>query len=151
MRAKEFIAYAVTYDQEDCLFWLFSTYKKGYGQLTVSRSKVRRAHRLVCSIVRGEPDGPHILCLHSCDNPGCVNPRHLRFGTAADNSAEMVKHGNSTRGRKNSNVKLTVRQVRQIRKFLLRGWSQTRIPAKFNVSRSAILGIHSRKNWSWLE
>lgn len=28
--------------------------------------------------------------LHSCDNPRCVNPSHLRWGTAADNTNDAV-------------------------------------------------------------
>lgn len=31
--------------------------------------------------------------LHSCNNPKCVNPKHLRLGTASENMQQMIKEG----------------------------------------------------------
>lgn len=35
--------------------------------------------------------------LHSCDNPLCCNPAHLRWGSHAENMAEMAARGRGTR------------------------------------------------------
>jgi hypothetical protein len=33
------------------------------------------------------------VVMHTCDNPACINPEHLRLGTQADNLADMLSKG----------------------------------------------------------
>ena len=43
-------------------------------------------HRILC-FVQGKPPSPqHTQVLHSCNNPQCLNPLHLSWGTAAGNA-----------------------------------------------------------------
>jgi len=36
--------------------------------------------------------------LHACDNPPCVNPKHLKEGTAKKNALDMMVKGRRTQG-----------------------------------------------------
>lgn len=58
-----------------------------------------RAHRI--ALIRdGADPGPAVKVLHSCDNPPCCNPRHLSFGTQADNITDMHSKGRRSYERK---------------------------------------------------
>lgn len=52
------------------------------------------------------PDGMHIL--HSCDNPRCCNPEHLRIGTHQDNMNDKVSRGRSGLGAPRKGKRLNV-------------------------------------------
>src|SRR5687767_4483035 len=60
--------------------------KWGYAHFGIG-GKRRQAHRYAYEISHGYiPTGK--LILHSCDNPPCCNPAHLRIGTDKENRAD---------------------------------------------------------------
>lgn len=73
--------------------WEFTGYCSpgGYGQLTIHQVRWG-VHRLMYTLEHGPiPDG--MLVLHSCDNPPCFNPEHLRVGTQAENVQDSILRG----------------------------------------------------------
>ncbi len=54
-----------------------------------------RAHRLAHELFIG-PIPPGAYVLHSCDNPPCCNPRHLRAGDARENARDVLERGRHT-------------------------------------------------------
>jgi hypothetical protein len=78
-------------NSKGCWIWSGYTHYKGCGYLTYSQ-RVWRAPRFIWTMINGDiPKGKYVL--HSCDNPSCVNPDHLRIGTQSENLAEAVAKG----------------------------------------------------------
>lgn len=78
---------------DDCWEWTGAkTSNGGYGQLTLPKHNVQRAHRLSYFLANGYLD-TKLFIRHKCDNPSCVNPNHLVEGTHQDNMNDMVERG----------------------------------------------------------
>jgi len=89
----------------DCLEWTGGCYATGYGR-TWAYGKDWKTHRLALHLEGIDVTGHHVL--HSCDNPRCCNPNHLRLGTHQENMRDMVSRGRQSR-------KLTKQDVLDIR------------------------------------
>lgn len=75
-----------------CREWTGFIDKWGYGVVSVAR-KSMRAHRAVAVLAFGPPPEDKPWALHTCDNPPCVLSAHLYWGSAKDNSRDMVGRG----------------------------------------------------------
>lgn len=133
---------------DECWEWLACKTTDGYGA-SWTGEKRESAHRMSWSLANGPiPDG---LCvLHKCDNPGCVNPDHLFLGTQADNIADRDrKHRMFLKlGGLSPNAKLTIDQVKTIRKEYLRsGVTGVALAKEFSVTKQQISNIILEKCW----
>lgn len=140
----------IPYQGDECLIWPYARNNVGYAQIGSGR-KIVLATRIVCEERYGPPPSDSHDAAHSCGNGhlGCVNGKHLSWKTHAENQAEMVDHGNSSRGEKAWSSKLTEQQVREIK--LLKGVEyQIDTAKRFGVTRSAISAIQVGRSWGWL-
>jgi hypothetical protein len=80
---------AITANDNLCWVWLGSQCgtDNAYG-LTRFNGVRWTAHRLAWSLANGRL--PTKCILHSCDNPPCVNPKHLREGTQHENMRDKT-------------------------------------------------------------
>ncbi len=127
-----------------CWIWTGSTNPHGYGQIWIGRRLIL-AHRFAYEHYIA-PIDTGLCCLHSCDNPGCVNPAHLRLGTQHENGVDAASRARMPRGTKHHASKLTPEKVRITRKEA--GKTPQRILAeRFNVAQQTISEITMHKTW----
>jgi len=90
---------------DTCWIWTGSK-SNGYGVISVN-GKRTLTHRLSLQIACPQVDilgmpKPQVgrfgynCVLHSCNNPSCVNPNHLRIGSPGDNAIDKVKRMRAT-------------------------------------------------------
>lgn len=127
---------------DECWEWLGRRNPKGYGSIDIGARGSRRAHRVAYELTRGRIPEGQLVC-HRCDNPGCVNPRHLFIGTPADNMADMIGKGRA----KAPVPKLIIEDVHRIREMLKSGLSQTRIADAFGVNQTHVSRIARGVAW----
>ena len=125
-----------------CQIWQGAKNKAGYG-VTWHNNKWAYAHRVVAKALPGQ------VVRHVCDNPSCVNPDHLKIGTAKENSEDMVAKQRQAYGELAGNSKLDAHDVLAIRQLK---WSRSSrdVATMFKISKTNVLDIWNRKTWKHL-
>lgn len=133
-------------ESDDCIEWPFALVPAGYGSAYLNGNTIC-AHRLSFMIHRYDPGD--LFVLHSCDNPRCCNPRHLRAGTHQDNMNDKNSRGrgNYFRGEQTSQSKIKEQDVRDIRLLYSRGMSQAKIGMFYELHQGTVGEIVRREIW----
>lgn len=159
-----------------CWMWMASRNPRGYGKVG-REGKTYLAHRISYLFTYPRAQIKGRVVRHTCDNPACVRPKHLRLGTKKDNTQDAVRrgrlatgnrHGSRTcpsrvargdcsgfrrhpeaypRGEKCKRSKLTEEQVWRIYRDP-RSYSQ--IIRDFPVNISQVSMIKNKKSWKHL-
>lgn len=125
--------------------WLWTKGKNsGYGVMSINRQNVK-AHRLAFALQYGFTPKDMLVC-HHCDNPSCVNPKHLFLGTNADNSADKLAKNRHRKGETMGLAKLTEKQVIEIR-TLAGSVSAVKLSKRYGVCSRVISNIIARNTW----
>lgn len=122
---------------DECVpWWGGSVTPAGYGQVWY-KGTMRKAHRLAYEWYYKVT--PNIVC-HSCDNPSCVNPKHLRNCSYKDNA-------NEAKAKDRTMKTLTWSLVFEIRERLRFGEKQRDLALEFGVSPQTINNIKKERIW----
>lgn len=107
-RVTEFWAQIRRAREFDC--WQWTGYQEdGYGRFFWDGRMVG-AHELALTFTTGERRLERLDTCHSCNNPICCNPNHLRFDVRAGNVADMMSAGTYRRGRFSEEQVITMRE-----------------------------------------
>lgn len=135
-----------------CLEWQGYRDADGYGKVKVT-NKPKSAHRIALFFVTGIYGE---VAMHSCDNPPCINPDHLRWGTVQENNADMMAKGRHAKGdalafkgMAHPKARLTDSQVIEIRtRYAAGGITHRQLGREYGVSHAMIGDITRRECWS---
>jgi hypothetical protein len=128
----------------ECHEWQAQTDSDGYGLFSVDGRK-RLAHRVAYYIEHGTLPA---VVRHTCDNPSCVNPEHLKGGTQMDNIADRQAKDRQAKGRVNGRSKLDEKVVLECRKRRGNGASIRELARKHNVDRTTMRAALRGETWS---
>lgn len=131
--------------EDECLIFTGFIAANGYGRVETKETGPVGVHRVVAERHYG-PSDLHVL--HSCDNPTCVEPRHLRYGTIAENALDKKARERAPRGVSNPKSLLTEEAVREIRASTL---PSNVLGAKYGVAGRTIRNVRTRRTWAWVD
>lgn len=139
----------------DCWEWMAQLNNKGYGVIWVStKDGCHLAHRISYTLFVGNVPAGKFVC-HKCDNPSCVNPRHLWLGSAKENTGDMMSKNRVAKGLMQvGRRKLSVDDVRAIRAEYKRGvlgYGLKAIAKRRDMSVSAIRAIVTSQTWWYID
>ena len=136
---------------DECWNWQAYTDKDGYGTFWLGNTNVK-AHRF--SLATQAQIEKELLVIHSCDNPSCVNPSHLRLGTPVENTRDMFERGRESRsapkGESHPSSKLTADIAKEIRRVYVpysRTSGLSSLGRKYGVTFQAIQAIINGRTW----
>lgn len=129
-------------EEDDCWEWAGARHRQGYGHFRTTNVMAKGfAHRFSYFLHKGAFD-PDLHVLHECDNPPCVNPKHLFLGNHQDNMQDAAKKGKFSRF-----APETILRVVELRRKGLKGSEVSKITG---VCQSVVCWIMKGRVWSHL-
>lgn len=130
----------------ECRPWTGYVNDDGYGEFFFA-GKMYGAHELAVTFTTGEVRDPALDTCHSCDNPPCCNPEHLRFASRLENVRDMHERGRARVGSAHPFARLTEEAVIEIRVRRANGAMQKTLAADYGVSEAYVSEIVNGLAW----
>lgn len=136
----DYIVNRITKTDNGCWLWSLKIRPDGYALCTYKRQSIY-AHILSYKCFIGNiVDGLEVM--HTCDVRHCVNPKHLKLGTHAQNMKDMaLKH-------RGNFVRLTDEQIKDIRYLVnVMGIPTNEVANQYGISQPYVsrLARHLRR------
>lgn len=142
---ERFDRYFAAGARSQCWEWTAGRDASGYGRFMLHGSAVP-ASRYALERSTGTASAGMYAC-HRCDNPPCVNPSHLYWGTRQDNADDAVSRGRIPVGEQKAQAVLTEAQVIEIRELHASGQLQRVIAESFGISAQTVRAIALGRKW----
>jgi len=145
--------------ESGCHEWQGAKDARGYGFIRFDGRQVR-THRAALAVSLNMPKlllpqsntgWQGTYALHSCDNPSCINPSHLRLGSADDNSADMVARGRTLKINLKLPRKVDADAVRDIRAMAQTWDGMCDMMKKYRITQATVEGIAAGKTHKHVE
>lgn len=120
------------------------------GYRVVTMGNLWRDARVPCLVLLAFR-GPPPRGMEACHRDGVKSDdrlSNLKYDTHRNNLRDRAEHGTDPKGERHWMSKLTERDVRAIRRSLLR---QSSLAKKYGVSRSNISHVQTGQTWGWLK
>lgn len=145
--AKDLFWKTVEHKGTDCVIWPYSKTSTGYGQIHWD-GKPRAVHLVMCELTHGARPADKHEAAHSCGNPLCMNPNHIRWATYSEQADDKAMHGTKKSGQMTYNAKLTESDVR----LILRSTERSEVLARrFRCSRQSVSAVRSNRAWKHVD
>lgn len=130
----------------DCWEWKNGTHN-GYGVYWHNGRNVR-ANRFALELTAGPSPFEGAMSLHSCDNPTCCNPGHLRWGTNQENKDDFILRKGRPQGERSPTATLTNEQVDRIYQSRLDGKTIGEISEELGAPYTTVENVYIGRSWS---
>ncbi len=110
----ESFARLVAIETDECVLWPHGVSSRGYGAISIE-NRTRAVHVLACEIAHGPKPSADMQVAHSCGVRQCMNSRHLRWATVAENAADRREHGTMLTGEAHPRFRRTEEVVAIVR------------------------------------
>ncbi len=146
---RRFWKYVTVPDEAACWLWTGALNDSGYGKIATCRAfgPIRATHASWALHGNHLPSGRYLL--HSCDIPACVNPNHLRVGSAKENTADCIQRGRKTappvfqgEGHKRTNLKQP-----EVDAIFLDKRPDPEVAAEYGISYMTVNRIRHCRHW----
>jgi len=140
-----FLRFVNKRSENECWNWNGRMYgRTGRGEYRCRKNGIAirlYSHRAAWILAnkRDVPKGLQVL--HSCNNPLCCNPNHLRAGTQLDNLNQMRRQGRD-------NFKFTDNEIQRMRKLHCSGIKIRKLMSLFKISYTHIYAVIARRTRS---
>ncbi len=145
-----FLSHIQIGEPDECWPWIGARLKTGYGVSGINQVP-HLASRISVRISTGKDPG-ELVVMHTCNNPPCVNPRHLVPGTQSENMFHRTASSTPDQprwacGAQLPNAKLSDSAVKRAHFLRASGLTQRQIGDILGVHNTRISALLSGKAW----